>query len=67
MRFNFDSEKSWHVRRKHGISLEEAQAVFDQAYIVDQKSDNPEQVPGHRMVWRPPLFRYLRDPARLSR
>jgi len=43
MRFEFDSEKSRSVKRKHGVSLKEAQDIFDQAYIVDQKNDNPEQ------------------------
>jgi uncharacterized DUF497 family protein len=31
------------VRQNHGVSLDEAQEIFDQAYIVDQKSDNPKQ------------------------
>jgi len=31
------------VRRKHGVSLEEAQEIFDQTYVVDQKSDAPAQ------------------------
>ncbi len=31
------------VKRQHGISLEEATHIFDQLYIVDQKSDDPEQ------------------------
>ena len=43
MRFEFDNEKSRSVKRKHGVSLKEAQNIFDQAYIVDQKNDNPEQ------------------------
>ena len=43
MRFEFDKEKSRIVKRKHGISLAEAQEIFDQAYIVDQKNDDPEQ------------------------
>jgi uncharacterized DUF497 family protein len=43
MRFTFDPEKSREVKRKHGISLEEAQEIFDQAYLVDRKNDNPEQ------------------------
>ena len=43
MRFQFDAEKSREVKRKHGLSLEEAQQIFDQVYIVDRKSDNPEQ------------------------
>lgn len=36
-------EKSRSVRQKHGVSLEEAQEIFDQAYIVDRKNDDPEQ------------------------
>lgn len=43
MRCEFDVAKSREVKRKHGISLKEAQEVFDQVYIVDQKNDNPEQ------------------------
>ena len=43
MRFEFDPEKSRDVKRKHGVSLEEAQEIFDQVYLVDQKSDDPEQ------------------------
>lgn len=43
MRFVFDEEKNRSVKRKHGISLDEAREIFDQAYIVDQKNDNPEQ------------------------
>jgi uncharacterized DUF497 family protein len=43
MRFEFDKEKSRSVRRKHGVSLKEAQDIFGQAYIVDQKNDDPEQ------------------------
>ena len=43
MRFVFDNEKSRSVKKKHGASLKEAQDIFDQAYIVDQKNDNPEQ------------------------
>ena len=43
MRFEFAREKSRGVKRKHGVSLKEAQDVFDQAYIVDQKTDDPEQ------------------------
>jgi uncharacterized DUF497 family protein len=42
MRFDFDLEKSRDVKRKHGVSLREAQEIFDQVYIVDQKSDDPE-------------------------
>jgi uncharacterized DUF497 family protein len=43
MRFEFDRSKSRTVRQKHGVSLKEAQAIFDQAYLVDQKSDDPRQ------------------------
>ncbi len=42
-RFQFDREKSRTVKQKHGVSLKEAQETFDQAYIVDQKNDDPEQ------------------------
>jgi uncharacterized DUF497 family protein len=44
MRFKFDREKSRDVKRKHGVSLTEAQEIFDQVYLVDQKSDDPEQL-----------------------
>ena len=43
MRFEFDPAKSRDVKRKHGVSLEEAQDIFDQVYLVDQKNDDPEQ------------------------
>ncbi|HTR39716.1 MAG TPA: BrnT family toxin [Bryobacteraceae bacterium] len=43
MRFDFDEQKSREVKRKHGVSLREAQEIFDQAYLVDQKSNDPEQ------------------------
>ena len=43
MRFKFDAAKNREVKRKHGVSLDEAREIFDQAYIVDQKSDDPEQ------------------------
>ncbi len=43
MRFDFDLAKSREVKRKHGVSLREAQEIFDQVYLVDQKSDDPEQ------------------------
>ena len=43
MRFKFDREKNRETKRKHGISLEEVQEIFDQAYIVDQRNDDPEQ------------------------
>jgi uncharacterized DUF497 family protein len=43
VRFEFDRLKSHIVKQKHGISLEEAQEIFDQAYLVDQRSDDREQ------------------------
>jgi uncharacterized DUF497 family protein len=43
MRFDFEWAKSRDVKQKHGVSLKEAQEIFDQVYVVDQKSDNPEQ------------------------
>ena len=43
MRIQFDPSKSRLVKLKHGISLKQAQDIFDQPYIVDQRSDDPEQ------------------------
>jgi uncharacterized DUF497 family protein len=43
MRLTFDPAKSREVRRKHGVSLKEAQDIFDQVYVVDQKNDQREQ------------------------
>lgn len=43
MRFHFDPVKDREVLRKHGVSLQEAQEIFDQAHLVDQKCDDPEQ------------------------
>jgi len=43
MRFQFDAEKNRDVWRKHGVSLEQAQEIFDQVYLIDRKSDDPEQ------------------------
>ena len=43
IRFEFDPEKSRDVKRKHGVSLEEAQEIFGQVYLVDQRRDDPEQ------------------------
>jgi uncharacterized DUF497 family protein len=43
MRCKFDPRKSRSVEARHGISLEQAQEVFDQVYVVDQKNDDPEQ------------------------
>lgn len=30
-------------KRKHGVGLDEAQEIFDHVYVVDQRSDSPEQ------------------------
>jgi uncharacterized DUF497 family protein len=43
MRCQFDSRKNLDVQKKHGISLDESTEIFDQAYVVDRKSDDPEQ------------------------
>ena len=43
MRFEFDREKSRDVKRKLGVSLKQAQDIFDQVYLVDRKNDDPEQ------------------------
>lgn len=43
MRFKFDAAKNRDVERKQGVSLKEAQEIFDQAYLVSQKNDDLEQ------------------------
>ena len=43
MRVQFDASKNTEVLRKHRVSLEEAREIFDQAYIVDAKNDDPQQ------------------------
>lgn len=43
MRFEFEEKKSHLVQKQHAVSLEEAQQIFDQVYIADQKKDDPEQ------------------------
>jgi uncharacterized DUF497 family protein len=45
MRFRFSKAKSDLLRRnpKRGIGFEEAQAVFQQPYYQDERSDDPEQ------------------------
>jgi len=42
MRFEYDPTKNRGVKRKHGVSLREAQEIFDQTYLVDKKNDFPE-------------------------
>ena len=44
MRVQFDASKDREVQRKHGVSLKEAREIFDQAYIVDAKNDDSEQL-----------------------
>src|SRR5712692_6579794 len=43
LRFEFDPGESRDVKKKHGVSLRDAQEIFNQVYLVDQKSDDPEQ------------------------
>ncbi len=43
MRCKFDRKKSLSSKREHGVSLKETQEIFDQAHIVDQRKDDPEQ------------------------
>jgi uncharacterized DUF497 family protein len=43
MRFEFDKAKSRTVKLKHGVSLDEAQEIFEQAYLVDQRNDDLQQ------------------------
>jgi len=45
MRVKFDARKSATIRAnpKRGIGFEEASAIFDAAYYLDHRSDDPEQ------------------------
>ena len=43
MRMKFDARKNLEVKRRHGVSLDQAQEIFDQTHIVDRKSDDPLQ------------------------
>jgi uncharacterized DUF497 family protein len=43
MRLEFDGKKNREVKKKHGIGLDEVCEIFEQAYVVDRKSDDPEQ------------------------
>ena len=43
MRFEFERAKSRDGKQKHGISLKEAQEIFDQVYLLARKGDDPEQ------------------------
>ena len=43
MRIKFDPRKNREVKRKHGVSLREAQEIFDQAYLTDQRHDDPQK------------------------
>ena len=42
-RFAYDRAKNRAVRRKHGVSLSDAHEIFEQVYLVDKRSDDPEQ------------------------
>ena len=43
MRIKFDPRKSRLAKIEHGISLDEAQEIFQQTYVVDQRNEDPEQ------------------------
>jgi uncharacterized DUF497 family protein len=45
MRFSFDARKSARLRRnpKRGIGFEEVRELFSRPYLLDQRSDGPEQ------------------------
>ena len=43
MRFKFSQAKSRSVEQKHGVSLEQAEEIFDQTHVVDQKNEDPTQ------------------------
>ena len=43
MRVDYDEQENRAVAKAHGVSLADAAEIFGQAYIVDRKSDNPEQ------------------------
>jgi len=43
MRFRFDAGKNRDVKWRRGVSLEEATEIFEQAYLVDRRRDDPEQ------------------------
>ena len=43
MRFELDAKKNRDAQRAHGVSLEEAQEIFEQVYVVDQRNDDPRQ------------------------
>jgi uncharacterized DUF497 family protein len=38
IRFDFDRAKSREVKRKYDVSLKEAQEIFDEVYLADQKN-----------------------------
>jgi uncharacterized protein len=43
MRFKFNRSQDRAVKRKHGVSLKQAPEIFDQAYLMDQRNDDPKQ------------------------
>ena len=40
----FDDGKNREVQQKHGVSLDQAQEIFDQAHIIDQKNAYADQI-----------------------
>ena len=42
-RCKFDSKKNANVKRKHAVRLGDACEIFEQAYLVDGRTDDPEQ------------------------
>jgi uncharacterized DUF497 family protein len=61
MCFVFDKSKTRAIKREHGVSSKEAQQIFDQAYLVDQRNDDSEPVPRDRMAPWAPVCCDLRD------
>jgi hypothetical protein len=43
VRLEFDPVKSCVVEEKHGVSLTDRQQILDQAFLLDQKGDDPQQ------------------------
>jgi len=43
VRFDYDRKKSRDTKRKHGVGLDEAQEIFDQVYVFDNRTDDPDQ------------------------
>lgn len=43
MRLRFDKARAAPVKKKHRLSLDEAPEIFDRAYLMDIRIDDPEQ------------------------